>query len=114
MAYNLNYNPGTEYDKAKSHRKIIVVLIIILILITLGIVFWINFSKNSEDVGNSSGGPTITTEEKERILSEIPTSTPVADEKKVSTVNQVNQANSSEPTVSNSEKEDILRQLNKQ
>ena len=67
MAYNLNYNPGTEYDKRLRHRRILIILVAILILIVLGVLTWVGF-KNSQKIENEPNVSTETNSQKEQII----------------------------------------------
>lgn len=52
MAYNLNYNPGTEYDKHVRHRKVLIKIVVVLAVLTLlFIIFmgWRNWKDNNGD-----------------------------------------------------------------
>lgn len=53
MAYNLNQNPGTSYDRELRHRRALVVFVIILVLIALLILIYIGI-QNPSNVSNEN------------------------------------------------------------
>jgi cell division septal protein FtsQ len=75
MAYNLNYNPGTEYDKYRRHRKILIIFTVALILLAFLILIfvgWNNFKKNKEGENvNISVNAPLTEEQKEQIRRDL-------------------------------------------
>lgn len=56
MAYNLNYNPGVEYENHRRNRKILIIVIAVLIILVLAIVIYVGFKndKAKQDQNGSS------------------------------------------------------------
>lgn len=77
MAYNLNYNPGTEHDKNIRHRKylkIFVITLVVLALVVLIVVGIKNWMEQKEARKIETNDIRLTAEE-EKVLIENMTAT---------------------------------------
>jgi cytoskeletal protein RodZ len=74
MAYNLNYNPGTEYDKHLQRRKRLIILISILVLLVIVVLIWIGWmNRENQKLGNedNTSAPKLSEEQREQIVRDL-------------------------------------------